>query len=79
MTMGQELLKTENDGELWQNARNGIIRPPNFYTNELKHIGQNIFSAQWIGIYHSSNNGNSWPKMNGLPDSIAFSTLEITD
>jgi len=79
MTIGQQLLKTQNDGALWENAQSGIIRPPNYYTNELQHIGNNIFSAQWIGIYHSSNNGNSWSLLNGLPDSTAFSTLEITD
>jgi len=79
MTIGQQLLKTQNDGATWENAQNGITRPPNFYTNELQHIGNNIFSAQWIGIYHSSNNGNSWNILNGLPDSTAFSTLEITD
>jgi len=79
MTIGQQLLKTQNDGELWENAQNGITRPANYYTNELKHIGQDVFSAQWIGIYHSSNNGNNWKKLSGLPDSTAFSTLEITD
>ena len=79
MTIGQQLLKTKNDGVLWENAQRGIMRPPNYYTNELQHIGNDIFSAQWIGIYHSSNNGNSWRILNGLPDSTAFSTLEITD
>ena len=79
MTIGQQLLKTQNDGESWENAQNGIIYPVNFYTNELQHIGNNIFSAQWIGIYHSSNNGNSWRRLNDLPDSTAFSTLAITD
>ena len=79
MTIGQQLLKTQNDGEVWENAQNGIIRPQNYYTNELQHIGNNIFSAQWIGIYHSSDNGNNWRILNGLPDSTAFSTLEITD
>jgi len=79
MTIGQELLKTENDGALWENAQNGIIRPPNFYTNELQHIGDHIFSEQWIGIYHSTNHGKSWEKIHRLPDATAFSTLEITD
>lgn len=79
MTIGQQLLRTKNDGELWENAQNDIPWPTNFYTNELKHIGNNIFSAQWIGIYHSMDNGNNWRMLNGLPDSIAFSTLEITD
>jgi len=79
MTIGQKLLKTQNDGELWENAQNGIVRPPNFYTNELQHIGNDVFSAQWIGIYHSTNNGNSWQILDGLPDSTAFSTLQITD
>lgn len=79
MTIGQQLLKTKNDGESWENAQNGITRPPNYYTNELQYIGNNIFSAQWIGIYHSSDNGNYWSILNGLPDSTAFSTLAITD
>lgn len=79
MTIGQQLLKTQNDGKLWESAQHGITRPPNFYTNELKHIGNNIFSAQWIGIYQSINNGSNWRMLNGLPDSTAFSTLEITD
>jgi photosystem II stability/assembly factor-like uncharacterized protein len=79
MTIGQQLLKTKNDGELWENAQNGIASPPNFYTNEIQHIGNNIFSAQWIGVYHSSDNGKNWRMLNGLPYSTAFSTLEITD
>lgn len=79
MTLSQQLLKTKNDGELWENAQNGIPRPPNFYTNEIQHVGNNIFSAQWIGIYHSSDNGNNWSILHGLPESTAFSTLAITD
>lgn len=79
MTIGQQLLKTQNNGASWENVQNGIIRPPNFYTNEIRHIENHIFSAQWIGIYHSINNGNSWAILNGLPDSTAFSTLEITE
>ncbi|MEM7660503.1 MAG: hypothetical protein AAF399_30655, partial [Bacteroidota bacterium] len=79
MTIGQQLLKTNNDGQSWQSAQSGISRPPNFYTNEVKHIGQHVFSAQWIGIYHSADHGNHWRQLPGLPDSTAFSTLEITD
>lgn len=79
MTIGQQLLKTQNDGELWENAQSGITQPANFYTNELKHFESNIFSAQWIGIYQSIDNGSNWRMLNGLPDSTAFSTLEITD
>lgn len=79
MTIGQQLLKTQNDGQLWENAQNGITYPTNFYTNEIQHIGNDIFSAQWIGVYHSLDNGNNWSILNGLPDSTAFSTLEITD
>lgn len=79
MTIGQQLLKTQNDGEFWENAQSGITRPANFYTNELKHVESNVFSAQWIGIYQSIDNGSNWRMLNGLPDSTAFSTLEITD
>ena len=79
MTIGQQLLKTQNEGILWENAQNGISRPPNYYTNEVQHIGSHIFSAQWIGIYHSTDKGSSWNKLKGLPDSTAFSTLKVTD
>jgi photosystem II stability/assembly factor-like uncharacterized protein len=78
MTIGQELLKTKNDGELWENAQYGIPRPPNYYTNELKHIGSTAFSAQWIGLYRSTDHGDTWQLVEGLPDSTAFSTLEVT-
>ena len=79
MTISRQLLKTKNDGATWENAQNGIVQPANYYTNELQHIGPDIFSAQWIGIYHSSDHGNSWQQLSGLPPSTAFSTLEITD
>ncbi|MEM6261956.1 MAG: hypothetical protein AAGI38_05575 [Bacteroidota bacterium] len=79
MTIGQQLLKTADNGETWQNAQNGIVRPANYYTNELIHVEGDIFSAQWIGIYHSSDHGTNWRKLSGLPDSTAFSTLEATD
>jgi len=79
MTISQQLLKTQNDGKSWENAQNGIAYPANFYTNEVKHVGSDIFSAQWIGVYHSSDNGANWEILDGLPDSTAFSTLEMTD
>ncbi|MEO1513438.1 MAG: hypothetical protein AAFV95_00450 [Bacteroidota bacterium] len=79
MTIGQRLLKTKNDGVSWEAAQNGIAWPTNYYTNELQHIGTDVFSAQWIGVYHSSDHGNNWRILNGLPDSTAFSTLEVTD
>lgn len=79
MTIGQQLLKTKDDGASWQNAQNGITQPANFYTNEIQAIGNDVFSAQWIGVYHSSDNGEHWSLLSGLPDSTAFSTLAITD
>jgi photosystem II stability/assembly factor-like uncharacterized protein len=79
MTIGHQLLKYKDDGESWQNAQNGIIQPANFYTNEIQAIGNDVFSAQWIGVYHSADNGEHWSLLNGLPDSTAFSTLAITD
>jgi len=79
MTIGQQLLKSKNNGDSWENAQSGIPYPVNFYTNEIIHSGNNIFSAQWIGIYHSIDNGESWEIIEDLPDSTAFSTLAITD
>lgn len=79
MTIGQQLLKTKDAGQTWENAQNGIPYPDNFYTNELQHIRSDIFSAQWKGIYHSSDLGTNWRQLEGLPDETAFSTLAITD
>lgn len=78
MTIGQRLLKSKDDGKVWTVAQQGIPKPPNFYTNELVYQKEDIFSAQWIGIYHSRNNGSSWQQLEGLPAATAFSTLAIT-
>jgi photosystem II stability/assembly factor-like uncharacterized protein len=79
MTMGEGLLKTSNDGMSWQNADKGL---PALYTFEVKNINSDLFAAQWHGIYYSANAGNNWSKINtgfnGLPDSTAFTTLEVT-
>lgn len=79
MTMGEGLLRTKTDGVQWENANNGF---GNLYTFEVKNVGNDLFAAQWYGIYHSMNRGNSWRKLstgsNGLPDSTAFTVMEIT-
>lgn len=45
-------------------------------------MNNGLFVAQWDGIYYSANRGRYWSKMNtgfnGLPDSTAFTTLEVT-
>jgi len=80
MTLGDGLLKTRNDGLIWENASKGL---PALYTFEVKNLNNDLFAAQWHGIYHSANNGTNWLKINtgvnGLPDSTAFTTLEITE
>ena len=82
MTLGEGLLKTGNDGLNWQNANTGF-GPVNFYTFEVKNRNQDLFAAQWHGIYYSANRGRYWSKINtghnGLPGSTAFTTLEVTD
>lgn len=79
MTLGDGLLKTNSDGLSWQNANKGL---PPLYTFEVKNINNDLFAAQWHGIYHSGNNGTVWSRINtgfnGLPDSTAFTTLEVT-
>lgn len=81
MTLGRVLLKTSNDGVTWENANN-VLGTSNLYTFEVKNIGKDLFAAQWYGIYYLGNGGSYWSKintgLNGLPDSTAFTTLEIT-
>ena len=78
MTLGEGLLKSKNDGLTWKNV-NGGFGEKRWYTFEVKKIDQQLFAAQWHGIYSKDKNGNHWQIIkNGLPDSTAFSTLEIT-
>ncbi|HTH54594.1 MAG TPA: hypothetical protein VL728_01025 [Cyclobacteriaceae bacterium] len=78
MTLGDGLKKSENEGLTWEVINSGL-GTLNLYTFELKAFANKIFVAQWYGIYSSSNSGASWNKIsNGLPDSTAFSTLEVT-
>ncbi len=81
MTLGAGLLRTNNDGLTWEKA-NGGFPAYNFYTFEVKG-SKNLFAAQWHGIYRSTDRGDHWSRINtgvnGLPDSTAFTTLEVTD
>lgn len=79
MTLGGGLLKSDDDGAHWENANEGM-GTLNLYTFEVKNIGADLFAGQWIGIYHSNDAGNTWELLRGgLPDSTAFTTLEVTD
>ena len=82
MTLGSGLLRTNNDGRTWEKA-NGGFPTFNFYTFEVKGVNKDLFAAQWHGIYHSMDRGDHWSRINtgvnGLPDSTAFMTLEVTD
>lgn len=82
MTLGSGLLRTNNDGRVWEKA-NGGFPAYKFYTFEVKAANQDLFVAQWHGIYQSKDRGDHWSRINtgvnGLPDSTAFTTLEITD
>lgn len=82
MTLGAGLLRTNNDGRTWEKA-NGGFPSYKFYTFEVKEANQNLFAAQWHGIYQSMDRGDHWSRINtgvnGLPDSTAFMTLEVTD
>jgi len=78
MTLGNGLMRSNNDGQTWENANTGM-GTLNLYTFELKNIDHDLFAAQWYGIYHSTNRGNQWTLVDGLPDSTAFSTLEVTN
>lgn len=78
MTLGGGLLKSKNDGLTWENV-NGGLGETRWYTFEVKNIDDQLFAAQWHGIYSSDKSGRKWEKLkNGLPDSTAFSTMEAT-
>lgn len=82
MTLGVGLLRTNNDGRTWEKA-NGGFPAYNFYTFEVKSLTKELYAAQWHGIYKSMDRGDHWSRINtgvnGLPDSTAFMTLEVTD
>jgi photosystem II stability/assembly factor-like uncharacterized protein len=76
MTMGEGLLKTRNDGLEWENVNNGLGK---LYTFDVIAMDMDLLAGQWHGIYLSSDGGGSWSLIkNGLPDSTAFPTLEVT-
>jgi photosystem II stability/assembly factor-like uncharacterized protein len=78
MTLGAGLKKSNNNGLTWEDVNDGF-GTLNFYTFEVKRYGNRLFAAQWHGIYTSANGGKNWMRIsNGLPDSTAFTTLEVT-
>jgi len=78
MTLGDGLLKSNNDGLSWESINDGF-GATRWYTFEVKNIDNQLFAAQWHGIYSSDKRGGKWQMIrNGLPDSTAFSTLEAT-
>ncbi len=78
MTLGGGLLKSKNDGLTWENVNSGLGET-RWYTFEVKNTDNQLFAAQWHGIYSSSQGTNNWKMIkNGLPDSTAFTTLETT-
>lgn len=78
MTLGGGLLKSKNDGLTWEKVNNGLGET-RWYTFEVKNTDNQLFAAQWHGIYSSTKGTNSWRIIkHGLPDSTAFTTLETT-
>ncbi|TAE54968.1 MAG: hypothetical protein EAZ89_06175 [Bacteroidetes bacterium] len=78
MTLGDGLLRSDNEGVTWENINEGTD-PKNRYTFEVKSIGSALFAAQWEGIYRAAPGGASWsPIAGGLPAHTAFPTLEVT-
>jgi hypothetical protein len=78
MTLGDGLRRSENEGLTWENANAGL-GAKNLYTFEVKRFANKLYAAQWYGVYTSDNWGTNWRLIkNGLPDSTAFTTLEIT-
>jgi photosystem II stability/assembly factor-like uncharacterized protein len=78
MTLGDGLKKSADGGSTWENINDGL-GSVNLYTFELKRFGNNLYAAQWYGVYVSDNLGKSWSLIKtGLPDSTAFTTLEAT-
>jgi photosystem II stability/assembly factor-like uncharacterized protein len=77
MTLGAGLKASSDGGQSWEVINNGL-GTKNLYTFEVKRLGNKIFAAQWYGIYTSDNFGKDWTIIKtGLPDSTAFSTLEV--
>ena len=79
MTLGAGLLKSDGARTSWKDINYGL-GTLNLYTFEVKRFEERIFAAQWYGIYVSDIGGKNWSIIrNGLPDSTAFTTMEITE
>ncbi len=78
MTLGNGLKKSDDNGLSWQNVNTGM-GTLNLYTFEVKSYANKLFAAQWYGLYTSDDWGGHWDLVKGgLPDSTAFTTLEVT-
>ncbi len=79
LTIGGGLFRSKNDGQTWEDISQGID-PISFYTFKIRNIGTDLFAAQHFGIYHSSDHGNHWHKLqNEFPNTVAFLFLETTN
>ena len=76
MTLGDGLLESKDDGLTWENINSGF-GVTKWYTFDVKNIDNQLFAAQWRGVYSMDKSGNTWQIIkNGLPDSTVFSTLK---
>jgi len=56
-TFGYGIFKSTDNGASWNPCINGL---KNTYVFSLTTSGSNIIAGTWLGIYYSSNNGDTW-------------------
>ena len=78
MTLGRGLLRSNDDGQSWENVQNQM-GTPNLYTFEMQRVNGQLFAAQWYGVFRSSNRGNYWELISSLPDSTAFASFFLSE
>ncbi|MEM7571331.1 MAG: hypothetical protein AAF433_00470 [Bacteroidota bacterium] len=78
MTIGRGLLRSEDDGKSWENVQHQM-GTFNLYTFEMQALNNQLFAAQWYGIFRSANAGQQWELLSSLPDSTAFASFFLSD
>jgi len=62
--------KTVDGGKTWRQAHTGLIDDSDIFTLTLDHKSRGtLYATACTGVYRSSDGGNRWAKLRGIPES----------